>query len=289
MIKRPVAAVTGASGYLGSRICATLEFEGWQVVRLVRSPRADCGRAYTYDLGAPISSEVCRLLGSTDLLVHTAYDLALTGRVDIWRVNVEGTRRLLEVARTARVRRILVLSSMSAFEGTTQVYGRAKLDIETMTVECGGCAIRPGVVHGNQAGGMAGALRKLTRLPVVPLVADDARIYTVREADLMTAIAALAAADTLPAGVISVAHPVPVSLRDLMTALAAEEGRHCHFVKIGWRPVYGFLRVAEYLGLHPPFRADSLVGLVRPAPRLVNTDRLAPFGVRVQTFDGPRR
>ena len=153
-----MAAVTGASGYLGSRICATLECRGWQVVRLVRSPGKGYGRACAYDLGAPVSPEVCRLLDSTDVLVHAAYDLSLTRAVDIWRVNVEGTRRLLDAASNARVRRILVLSSMSAFEGTTQLYGRAKLDIETMTEQCGGCAVRPGLVYGEQSGGMAGAL-----------------------------------------------------------------------------------------------------------------------------------
>ena len=109
-----------------------------------------------------------------DVLVHAAYDLSLTSPVDIWRVNVEGTRRLLEVAADARVRRILVLSSMSAFEGTTQLYGRAKLDIEAMTAASGGCAVRPGLVYGERPGGMAGALRKLTRLPIVPVIAGGA-------------------------------------------------------------------------------------------------------------------
>ena len=218
------------------------------------------------------------------MLVHAAYDLALTRAVDIWRVNVEGTRRILDAASHASVRRILVLSSMSAFEGTTQLYGRAKLDIEAMTEQCNGCAVRVGLVYGKQPGGMAGALRKLTGLPVVPLIAGDARLYTVREDDLMTAIAALAAADTLPAGMISVAHPVAVPLRDLMTALAAQEGRKCHFVKVPWKPVYGLLRAAESVGLHPPFRADSLLALVRTAPRVLNTEKLTELGLTLHAF-----
>jgi uncharacterized protein YbjT (DUF2867 family) len=173
---------------------------------------------------------------------------------------------------------------MSAYEGTTQLYGRAKLDIESMTERCGGCAVRPGLVYGEQSGGMAGALRKLTGLPVVPLIAGDARLYTVRETDLMRAIAALAAADTLPAGVVSVAHPVPVPLRDLMTGFAARDGRNCRFVKIPWKPVYGLLRAAESVGLHPPFRADSLLGLVRTAPRAVNWEVLSGLGVTLHAL-----
>ena len=77
----------------------------------------------------------------------------------------------------------------------------------------------------------------------------------------MTAIAALAATETLPAGMISVAHPVPVALRDLMTAFAAREGRHCHFVLFpGSRSTArGGPRSSSVC---PPFRADSLLGLV---------------------------
>ena len=164
----PVAAVTGASGYLGSRICTTLEARGWRVVRLVRSSSRSQQSACAYDLAAPVTTQVRELLHSADVLVHAAYDLSLTRAADIWRVNVEGTRHLLEAAADARVRRIIVLSSMSAFEGTSQLYGRAKLDIEATTAEYGGCAVRPGLVYGERSGGMAAALRKLTKLPIVP-------------------------------------------------------------------------------------------------------------------------
>lgn len=285
MTARRVAAVTGASGYLGSRICATLESRGWQVVRLVRSPNQGDGRECAYDLSAPIGSEVVDLLNSTDALIHAAYDLALTRPVDIWRVNVEGAGRLLQVASDAGVQRILVLSSMSSFEGTTQLYGRAKLDIEAMTEKFGGCALRPGLVYGEQSGGMAGALQKFASLPVVPLIAGDARLFTVSENDLMEAVAALAAADALPAQTISVAHPDSVQMRDLMTAFAARGGAKCRFVKIPWKPVYVALRGAESIGLHLPFRADSLLGLVHGAPRVINQDILGRLGVTLHEFD----
>jgi nucleoside-diphosphate-sugar epimerase len=285
----PVAAVTGASGYLGSRVCRTLESKGWQTIRLARSPQQGQGRALSYDLAVPVAAPVREALRSANALIHAAYDLSLTSSADIWRVNVEGTRRLLEAAQEAAIGRIIVLSSMSAFEGTTQLYGRAKLDIEVITAEFGGCAVRPGLVYGDLAGGMAGALRKLAVLPIVPVVAGGAGVYAVREQDLMRVIALLAAATTLEPGTISVAHPSRVTLRDLLRAFAAQEDRRCRFVPVPWQPLYWLLRGGERLGLRLPFRADSLLGLIRTAPGLIGGDQLARLGVTVQPFaaEGP--
>jgi nucleoside-diphosphate-sugar epimerase len=278
------AAVTGASGYLGSRISTALESQGWRVHRLIRTPSVDQVDACAYDLAAPVSRPVREVLSSADVLVHAAYDLSLRSPGDIWEVNVEGTRRLLEAARHAQTRRILVLSSMSAFVGTKQLYGRAKLEIEAMTEASGGCALRPGLVHGAQAGGMAEALRKLTRLPLVPVIAGGAGLYTVREEDLMAAVAALAQVESLPSGPISVAHPVPVRLQELMAGFAAQEDRTCRFVPVPWQLVYGLLRTAELFKLRLPFRADSLLGLVRSAPDITNAEPVTALGVTLHAF-----
>ena len=280
----PVAAVTGASGYLGSRICTSLESGGWQVIRFARSPDRNHGQVCSYNLAMPITARATEALGSADVLIHTAYDLSLTSSADIWRVNVEGTRRLLIAAKDADVNRIIVLSSMSAFEGTTQLYGRAKLDIEAMTTESGGCAIRPGMVYSERAGGMAGAIRKLTRLPIVPVIAGGAGVYTVWEQDLMRVIALLASATTLEPGTISVAHTSRVTLTDLLRAFAAQEDRRCRFVPVPWQLIYWLLRSGEFMRLRLPFRADSLIGLIHTAPGLAGGDQLARLGVILRAF-----
>lgn len=280
----PVAAVTGASGYLGSQICDTLESKGWQVVRLARSPGRSHGQVLPYDLATPVTAQVREALRSANTLIHAAYDLSLTSPADIWRVNVEGTRRLLEAAKKAAVGRIIVFSSMSAFAGTSQLYGRAKLDIEAMTIEFGGCAVRPGLVYSDRAGGMAGAMRKLTTLPIVPVIAGGAGVYTAREEDLMRAIALLASATTLEPGTISIAHPSRVTLLNLLRTFAAQENRQCRFVPVPWQLVYWLLRSGELMRLHLPFRADSLLGLIHTAPSLAGGDQLARLGVTLHAF-----
>jgi nucleoside-diphosphate-sugar epimerase len=190
----------------------------------------------------------------------------------------------LDAVANAHVRRVLVVSSMSAFAGTRQLYGQAKLAIEAITHASGGCAVRPGLVYGDQVGGMTAALRKLVRLPIVPVIAGDARLYTVHADDLTAAVVALAAAEVLPPGTVSVAHPGAVSIRDVMSTLAKQEGRSCRFVPVPWQLVYAVLRITELLRVRPPFRADSLLGLVRTAPEVVNSEAVTRLGVMLRPF-----
>src|SRR6186997_1281248 len=119
------AVVTGADGYLGSRIATALSRRGWEVVRLVHRPHQDAGQEFTFVLGDPVDPSHVH----GDVLIHAAYDFTVRRRADISRVNVDGTRKLLDAVGRAGVPRVIVLSTMSAYMGTTQHYGMAKLEI----------------------------------------------------------------------------------------------------------------------------------------------------------------
>jgi hypothetical protein len=131
---------------------------------------------------------------------------------------------------------------------------------------------------------MAGALRSLASLPVTPVIAGGSGMFTVHESDLMAAIAALAEADRLPGDPVSVAHPEPVSIREILQSFAAEQNRRCRFVPVPWQLVYATLRSAEAARLKLPFRADSLLGLVHRAPSIVNDEAIADLGVTIHGF-----
>lgn len=187
----------------------------------------------------------------------------------------------------AGVPRLVVFSSMSAFEGTEQIYGRAKLRIEEVAREVGAVSLRPGLVYGPTPGGMAGTLLRLSRLPVVPLVGGRAHQFTVHEDDFADAVTALVGADRPGTEPIGVANPVPVQFRRLIEGLARTEGRRPRFLPVDWRIAYRGLVAAESLGVPLPVRADSLLGLVRAAPSVPNLDVLDALGVRLRRFGQP--
>jgi len=278
---QPIVAITGASGYLGSVLVATFSSAGYAVRRLLRSPVPNSTDRF-FDLRSVGSSVE---LEDVDLLVHCAYDMALTKRADIWQTNVFGTAALFDQAVTCGVRRTILVSSMSAYPGTRQLYGRAKLDSELAARTRGLCVVRPGLVYGTGWSGMAGTLRRLAALPVLPDFGPNAHQFTVSQVDFAAAVVALARADRLPARPLGIAHPDPVPFRKLISSFAASMAKpRPLFVRTPPLAFYGALRAMELLPFKLPVRADSLLGLVRPAQSVPNLEVLNKLGVVLQPF-----
>ena len=283
-----LVAVTGATGYLGSVLVDAFGAAGYAVRRLVRTPLPGSEDRF-FDLRCAGQTD---LLDGVDLLVHCAYDMSLTKRADIWESNVFGTQALFDQAVATGVERTIALSSMSAYAGTRQLYGRAKLAMEVAARARGLSVVRPGLVYGPRWGGMAGTLRRLARLPVLPDFGPRARQFTVAERDFATAVVALAGAERLPLVPVGLAHPDPVPFRELLVSLATSAGAPPpRFVPVPPMAAYGALRAAELLPVALPVRADSLLGLVRPAPAVPHLEVLGELGVALQPFspeDGAR-
>jgi nucleoside-diphosphate-sugar epimerase len=281
LVASPMVAITGASGYLGSVLVGAFGAAGYAVRRLVRSPAAGSSDHF-FDLS---TGEAAGGLDGVDVLVHCAYDMTLTGRADIWRVNVFDSVALLDRALVAGVNRTLVVSSMSAYGGTKQLYGRSKLAVEVEARARGMCVVRPGLVYGPGWGGMAGTLRRLATLPVLPDFGSAARQFTVSQDDFASAMVALAEAEDLPTVPVGIAHPEAVGFRQLIAVFAAGTARpKPHFVPVPPMAVYRALRMFELLPVTLPVRADSLLGLVRPAPEVPNPEILAGLGVAPRPF-----
>lgn len=255
--------------------------EGWRVVNLVRRGSPGQADSLRFDLAQAPS---LTLLDGIDTLVHCAWDMSVTRRADIWRINVGGTAALLRLAERTGVRRVIFLSSMSAYQGTNQLYGRAKLECENMAVSLGQGVARLGLVYGPGWGGMAGALRRMTRLPVTPLVAGKSHQYTVHEEDAASALVRLASLAEIPVLPLGIAHPEPVQFDRLVRAIGRADGHASHLVPVPWQLAYVTLRAGEVAGVRLPFRADSLLGLARPAQEVPHQNAATELGLSFRPF-----
>jgi nucleoside-diphosphate-sugar epimerase len=282
-------AVTGASGYVGSRIAGHLTRQGWNVRALSRSGSSEKHFHLThvhFELGANPTPQA---LDGVDALVHAAYDFRVTSWPDIERVNVDGSRRLFAAAREANVERIVLVSTLAAFPGARSLYGRAKLEIERAAIESGAAIVRPGLVWGAHGAAMFGALQRVVeRLPIVPLLGPrELQLTLVHEDDLALLVERLL--ELWPAGarkLLVAASGRTLTFEELLRSLASRTGRRRGFVRLPWTAAWLGLRMLEAVGATPPFRSDNLVSFVstddRPFARA--TDSAVRYGVRFRPY-----
>lgn len=257
-------AVTGAGGYLGSRLAAALKKRGWTVYELTRAPDAGERLSVPFSLAGGAPRGFFRE-EKVDALVHCAYDFSLTSWRDIFEHNVKGSIRLMETARAEGVGKIVFISTMSAFEGCRSLYGRAKLEIEKEAMRLGAVVVRPGLVYGERPGAMVGALVKAIELsPLVPLVGGGNYVlYPAHEDDVAELVHRIlnGNAENISAPVIA-ASERGMTLREILAALAARRRKRVWMLPVPWRLHWALLKSAEAVGLRPRFRSDSVLSLV---------------------------
>ena len=236
-------AVTGANGYVGSRIAAYLKKHA-TVVELTRKNG--------FVLGEKID------LRDIDVLMHCAYDFKDHEK------NIKGS---LDLFKAAKGKKIIFISSMSAFDGCKSQYGKAKLAVEKRAK--GITIIRPGLVYDKNAESIIGKLRKVVKLPIVPLIGGNQKLYLVHSQDLGAVVWELANAPT-PKKPIYAAHEQPHTFKEILTVLA---GKKKFFIPVPYWVAYAGLRTLELLHLSN-LRSDSLVGLMNVNPKVNFTQHI---------------
>jgi len=136
---------------------------------------------------------------------------------------------------------------------------------------------------------MIGALRKVAALPIVPMPRPDSYQYVVHAEDMARCVVATTEQPP-PHRVLGVANPRRVLFSEIMSTLrAAVTAEPLRAVPVPSALVYRALRAAEGVGVRAGIRADSLLGLMHPAPHVPHVDHWARCGIALRDFvDGAR-
>ncbi len=282
-----IVGVTGGRGFVGKSLVAALEADGHRVIRFERSESAGPDSIDMGDLSEELAPPPPPPPGLTlDALIHlaarTQSDRHITSDADLRdlrTVNVQGTRRVIELARQCSARHFVFLSSIKVNGERTETgqpflpdmkpmpedaYGISKKEAEDLVV--GLCAangitstiIRSPLVYGPQSKGNFALLAKVARLPV-PLPFGSisnirSMIYVENLADLIVFCTENHAAQNQ---IILASDGSNFSTAQLIGKLAEAQGRRAWIVRC---PV-GLLRLAgRLLGLSGQIRrlTDSL-------------------------------
>ena len=168
-------------------------------------------------------------LAEADAVVHVA---ALTGKAraaDYERVNVEGTRALIEAARQAGVRRFFYVSTIAATypEHDHYPYASSKARAEQLVRDSGleWSILRPTIVLGRRAPAWQSML-SMAGLPVIPFFGDGTtRVQPILAADLANAIGTWCATDEFIGQELDVGGPEVLTFEELVRRIRVSIGR----------------------------------------------------------------
>lgn len=199
--RQPLAAVTGATGFIGRHAVEALTSAGWRVRLLLRRDpagaawRASRPEVVAGSLDDPAALE--RLVDGADAVVHLAGLIKAARRSEFFAVNRDGTVRLAQAIRQRTPTAHLVLvSSLAAREPLLSDYAASKHAAEAAALDALGdqvTVLRPPAVYGP---GDRETLRffQVAGWRRVPLMgAPDARAALIHVRDVARLIAVLAA------------------------------------------------------------------------------------------------
>ena len=141
-------AITGATGFVGAHLANRLESEGHELVLIARRSRKDDARLVASDLSdVDVLSESFK---GCDAVAHCAGINREIRKQTYERVHVQGTKNVVEAARTAGVEKIVLMSFLRARPNCASPYHESKWEAEEIVHNSGlhFTIIKAGVVYG---------------------------------------------------------------------------------------------------------------------------------------------
>jgi nucleoside-diphosphate-sugar epimerase len=149
MVANMRLAVTGGTGFVGSRLLQALGRSDHQVRALTRRPQSEC-EALSWVRGSLEDTDALhQLVDGVDAIIHVA-GVINADAAGFEAGNVQGTANLIDAAKSAGVRRFVHVSSLAAREPGLSRYGASKARSEALVRESGleFAIVRPPAVYG---------------------------------------------------------------------------------------------------------------------------------------------
>jgi uncharacterized protein YbjT (DUF2867 family) len=260
--------VTGGTGVVGASTVTALVQRGHVVHLFSRHATRDAKR-WAHGVH-PIVGNVANPASLEGAAEQCEAVLHLTGIVEesggdtFERVNVGGTKHVLDEAERAGVKRFVYVSSLGADTGSSP-YHASKRAAEDLVRGFSGewIIMRPGNVFGPGDEQISQLLRMVRGLPAIPVIGDGNRSFQpIWHEDLAEALAASIERPDLDGGIFELAGAERTSQNDLIQRMSRITGREVSRVPIPEMIANVGLKLAGAVGLDVPFNDNQLAMLV---------------------------
>jgi NADH dehydrogenase len=259
-----VILVTGASGYVGRHVLNRLAADGRPLRAMIRARSSAHIPGGVEVVGADLTrpGSLPEAVRGVEVIVHCAAVTAdqkepQRGFYDA--VNRAGTQHLVEAAREADVRRLVVMSGLGTVEAPPGTYMATRWGLES-AVRSGGIPyviLQPSVLFGDGAPFIR-ALARLVRGPVTPLLGAGVRFQPLWIKDLTRCLVQAVDDDALTGRSYPLGGADQLTMRQLLETIGERLGRRPHLVPLPtWMARVGANLMSAALP-HPPLTPATL-------------------------------
>ena len=164
-------AITGATGFLGSNLIPKLKDKKVKclVRKYIDNSKID---PVVGDINDTVS--VNKLLKKTKVLIHLAAVIDSKNKKDYYKVNVQGTKNLIDSCKKNKVKRIIFVSSMASTKDYLDDYGKSKKEAEDLIKNSGldYTILRPSFIYGKNSNSMKKMISFINSFKFIPIVGN---------------------------------------------------------------------------------------------------------------------
>jgi NADH dehydrogenase len=172
--------VTGATGFIGKNLLKKLLDKNFSVRALVRdkSKISKINNLEVVDGDLLDKEKLFKATENVDVVIHLAAVVKSFSFQEYIKVNVEGTRNLIDACLKNKTKKIIYISSLDACLNKTNCYGESKALGEKIIIASGidYIILRPALVYGRGSEAIVTLAGLIKKLPVIPVVGSGKAI-----------------------------------------------------------------------------------------------------------------